>query len=112
GSGEPLHVQAPGGCARGPEFAHVTAWRLLPLLLARLPLVPFATPGSRQLAARIAAALSEPPEPHPGAVLLERHGAIAVGATIDQALDRMELVDVLCRVWRDALLIRAARART
>ncbi len=82
------------------------------LLLARLPLVPFATPGSRQLAARIAAALSEPPEPHPGAVLLERHGAIAVGATIDQALDRMELVDVLCRVWRDALLIRAARART
>ena len=46
----------------------------------------------------------------PGAVLLERHGAVAVGVDIDQALDRLELVEVLCRTWRDALLIRAARA--
>jgi ribulose-5-phosphate 4-epimerase/fuculose-1-phosphate aldolase len=45
----------------------------------------------------------------PGAVLLERHGAVAVGASIDQALDRLELVEVLCRTWRDALLIRAAK---
>ena len=32
----------------------------------------------------------------------ERRGAI------DQAVDRLELVEVLCRTWRDALLIRAA----
>jgi L-fuculose-phosphate aldolase len=80
------------------------------LLLPRLPFVPFGTPGSRDLARRIAAALAEPPEPHPGAAILERHGAVAVGATIDQALDRLELVDVLCRVWRDVLLVRAARS--
>jgi ribulose-5-phosphate 4-epimerase/fuculose-1-phosphate aldolase len=61
--------------------------------------------------ARIAAALSEPePRALASAVLLERHGAVAVGADPDHAVDRLELVEVLCRTWRDALLIRAARA--
>lgn len=85
------------------------------LLLPSLPFVPFGTPGSDELAARIAAALTEPPAPGAGAVLLERHGAVAVGtggpeAALGQALDRLELVEVLCRATRDALLIRAARA--
>jgi L-fuculose-phosphate aldolase len=97
------------------------------LLLPRLPFVPFGTPGSADLAARIAAALTEPPVPLPGAALLERHGAVAVGtdpgtagpgvedgieaavAALAQAVDRLELVEVLCRATRDALLIRAAR---
>jgi ribulose-5-phosphate 4-epimerase/fuculose-1-phosphate aldolase len=43
-------------------------------------------------------------------VLLERHGAVAVGRDPVQAVDRLELVEVLCRTWRDALLVRAARA--
>ena len=85
------------------------------LLLPSLPFVPFGTPGSDELAARIAAAMTEPPGPGAGAVLLERHGAVAVGmgspeAALGQALDRLELVEVLCRATRDALLIRAARA--
>jgi L-fuculose-phosphate aldolase len=80
------------------------------LLLPRLPFVPFEEPGSEELAARIATAFAAGPEPLPGAVLLERHGAVAVGATIDEAIDRLELVEVLCRTWRDALLVRAAAA--
>ena len=80
------------------------------LLLPRLPYVPFGTPGSAELAARIGVAFAEGPEPLPGAVLLERHGAVAAGASVDQAVDRLELVEVLCRTWRDALLIRAAVA--
>lgn len=78
------------------------------LLLPRLPFIPFATPGSAELATEVARALVEGPEPQPGAVLLERHGAVAVGATVDEALNRLELVEVLCRTWRDALLIRLA----
>ena len=95
------------------------------MLLPRLPLVPFATPGSPELAAGVATALTTGPEPLAGAVLLERHGAVAVGgvpeveagagagiaralASVDQAVDRLELIEVLCRAWRDALLIRAA----
>ena len=53
--------------------------------------------------------LTEPPEPFAQAVLLERHGALAIGEDPDRAVDRLELVEVLCRTWRDALLIRAAR---
>ena len=85
-----------------------------------LPFVPYAAMGSGELARRVASALAET-EPRPVAVLLERHGAIAVGApdrdgTVEAALvaavNRLELVEVLCRTWRDAMLIRAARDRS
>jgi len=80
------------------------------LLLPRLPFLSLGIPGSAELAGRIAVALSEPPEPLASAVLLERHGAVAVARDPQHAVDRLELVEVLCRTWRDALLIRAARA--
>jgi ribulose-5-phosphate 4-epimerase/fuculose-1-phosphate aldolase len=82
------------------------------LLLPRLPYVPFAEMGSAVLAASIAAALTDRGTggdlPPAEAVLLERHGAIAVGPDLVLAGDRLELVDLLCRVHRDALLLRAA----
>jgi ribulose-5-phosphate 4-epimerase/fuculose-1-phosphate aldolase len=101
-----------------PETAHH-----LPVL----PLVAFGEMGSEELAGRIAVAVAPGRPPLPGAVLLERHGAIAVGsdagagadpggpgleAALVQAVDRLELVDVLCHVWRDAILVRAARGRS
>lgn len=79
------------------------------LLLPKLPLVEFGTPGSQELAARVASDFCQPPEPFPTAVLLERHGAIAVGRDTSEAVDRLEHVEVLCRAWRDALLVRLAR---
>jgi L-fuculose-phosphate aldolase len=78
--------------------------------LPRLPFVPFGEMGSAELAERIAAAFVEGPEPLPGAAVLERHGAVAVGPDLVTAVDRLELVEVLCRTSRDALLLRAARA--
>ena len=85
------------------------------IFLPRLPFVPFAAAGSAELARAVARAMSEAPAPFPGAALLDRHGAIAVGgggsdpaAAIDQALDRLALVEVLCRAWRDALLLQGA----
>jgi L-fuculose-phosphate aldolase len=80
------------------------------LFIPRLPYVAFGEMGSDDLAARIAAALTEGREPLAGACLLERHGAVAVGADVETAVDRLELIEVLCRAWRDALLVRAARA--
>jgi len=80
------------------------------LFIPRLPFLLFGTPGSEELAARISSALVEPPEPFADVVLLERHGAVAVGSTLDAAVDRLELVEVLCVAWRDSLLVRAARA--
>jgi ribulose-5-phosphate 4-epimerase/fuculose-1-phosphate aldolase len=97
------------------------------LFLPRLAVLPYGEPGSAELAARIAAALTEPPEPYPGALILERHGAVAVGGSVArgdsreestaaliaglaQAVDRLELVEVLARSTRDAILLRAASA--
>jgi L-fuculose-phosphate aldolase len=84
------------------------------LFLPELPVVAFAEMGSKTLAERVASAFSAAIPPR--AVILERHGAIAVATETDgpaeavrQAVDRLELIEVLCRAWRDALLIRAAR---
>ncbi len=79
------------------------------LLLPVLPVVPYGAPGSEALARRIAEALAPAAETIPQAVILERHGAIAVGPALDQAVDRLELVDVLCRTWRDARLLAPHR---
>ena len=79
------------------------------LFVPRLPYLPFGEPGSDDLAARIAEALTAEPAPYADVVLLERHGAVAVGPDLATAIDRLELVEVLCRTWRDNLLIRAAR---
>jgi L-fuculose-phosphate aldolase len=81
------------------------------ILLPRLPLVGIGIPGSVELATRVVSALTEPPEPFANAVLLERHGAIAVGSSPAEATNRLELVEVLCRTWRDSLLIRSARTQ-
>jgi L-fuculose-phosphate aldolase len=79
------------------------------LLLPRLPFVPLLPMGSLEIAAAVASALTEPPEPLATAVLQERHGAVTVGETLEAAVDRLELVDLLCRVRRDVLLIEASR---
>lgn len=75
------------------------------LLLPRLPFVPRLAMGSPELARAITASLTDGIEPPASAVLLERHGAVAVGSTLEEAVDRLELVDLLCRVWSDALLL-------
>lgn len=80
------------------------------LLLPRVPFVPYGEMGSDELAGRVATALAAGPEPLPRAVLLERHGAVAVGPDVVTAVDRLELLEVLCRTWRDHLLLRGARA--
>lgn len=77
----------------------------------RLPMLPFGEMGSQELAERVAAALSGAADGPVNAVILERHGAVSVGVDATQAVDRLELIEVLCRTWRDALLVRAARAR-
>jgi L-fuculose-phosphate aldolase len=107
------HLPAAMGLTLAGEIPDPAALPETALLLPRLPFLSLGVPGSAELAERVAAALSdpgEPPAPLAAAVLLERHGAVAVGRDPDHAVDRLELVEVLCRTWRDALLIRAARA--
>jgi L-fuculose-phosphate aldolase len=103
------HLPVSMGLTLAGEIPDPSALPETALLLPRLPFVPFGEMGSTDLAERIAAAFTDEPSPLPGAVLLERHGAVAVGPDLVTAVDRLELIEVLCRAWGDALLLRAAR---
>ena len=103
------HLPAAMGLTLAGEVPDPSALPETALLLPRLPYLSLGMPGQRRAGRpRSRRRSTEPPEPLAPAVLLERHGAVAVGADPDQAVDRLELVEVLCRTWRDALLIRAA----
>jgi L-fuculose-phosphate aldolase len=81
------------------------------MLLPRLPVLPYGEMGSQDLAERVAETLAGDAAGPVEAVILERHGAVAVGPNATIAVDRLELIEVLCRTWLDALLARAARAQ-
>jgi L-fuculose-phosphate aldolase len=66
--------------------------------LGDVAVAPFATPGTDELPRALAPFLAR----H-DVVLLERHGALALGRTLQEALDRMETLE---RVARIALLAR------
>ena len=110
--GSMVHAHLPSamGLTLAGEVPDPAALPETALFLPRLPFLTLEVPGSQRLADRVARALTDGPEPLACVVLLERHGACAVGRDPVQAVDRLELVEVLCRTWRDALLIRAAKA--
>jgi L-fuculose-phosphate aldolase len=66
--------------------------------LGEVAVAPFATPGTEELPRALAPLLAR----H-DVLLLERHGALALGRTLAEALDRMETLE---RVSRVALLAR------
>jgi L-fuculose-phosphate aldolase len=68
------------------------------LVLGRIAVAPFATPGTDE----VPRSLSPFWKGH-DVILLERHGALALGRDLFQALDRMETLERVCEV--------AARAR-
>jgi L-fuculose-phosphate aldolase len=70
------------------------------VVLGEVVVAPFATPGTEEVPRALAPLLAR----H-DVVLLERHGALALGRTLDEALDRLETLE---RVARVALLARLA----
>ena len=68
--------------------------------LGEIAVAPFATPGTDEVPASLA-----PLWACHDVVLLERHGALALGRTLDEAFDRMETLE---RVARVALVARLA----
>lgn len=63
------------------------------VVLGKVPLVPYATPSTWRLADMVARASVEA-----DAVLLANHGAVALGETLDRAIERMETLEHLARV--------------
>lgn len=85
-----LHTHAPALTAAGVRGVDVTApFPEIEEALGTLARVPFRPSGSRALADAVAEA-AERAE----VLLLERHGALALGATPEEARDRMELAEL------------------
>jgi L-fuculose-phosphate aldolase len=72
------------------------------LVLGRIAVAPFATPGTDE----VPRSLSPFWEGH-DVVLLERHGALALGRDLLQAFDRMETLERVCEVAAQARLLGA-----
>ncbi|MBA0050487.1 class II aldolase/adducin family protein [Streptomyces sp. AJS327] len=58
---------------------------------------PYATYGSEELAARMLTALEDR-----SGCLLQNHGTVTYGATLDQAYDRTAQLEWMCQVWLTA----------
>lgn len=67
-------------------------------------LVPYARPGTAALGLNVRPHLRES-----RALLLAHHGALTIGATLEEALRRMELLERLCEVECQAAAIGGAR---
>jgi L-fuculose-phosphate aldolase len=73
------------------------------VMLGEIGLAPFATPGTEEVPASLAPLLAR----H-DVVLLERHGALALGRTLVEAFDRMETLERVARVALVARLLGRA----
>lgn len=74
------------------------------VVLGVVPLVPYTTPGTSELAELVARNLKDG-----HAALLANHGAVALGATLAQAHQRMETLEQVARVAFMARLLGGAK---
>jgi len=74
------------------------------LFLGEVPLVPFETPGSEELANSIVPYLDEY-----DAVLMENHGVLCWGSDVEQAYHRLETVEFCAQVTLNAHILGGAR---
>ena len=77
------------------------------LTVGPVPLVPYATPGTEELARSL-----EPWVERHDAFLLASHGVLALGRDVREALHRMERVEHLARVTLAARLLGGPRSLT
>lgn len=70
------------------------------LLGGPVRVAPYATFGTPELAEAVRTALAGRQ-----AALMANHGSVAIGATLDQAVERALLLEWLCTVYRDACLV-------
>lgn len=70
----------------------------------RVPVAPYATFGTPELAASIAAVLGTS-----NAALVQNHGALTLGPSLESAYDRAQLLEWLCEVYYRAALLGSPR---
>ncbi|WP_322936697.1 class II aldolase/adducin family protein [Nocardioides bizhenqiangii] len=94
-----VHTHAPVSTAASIAVGEIPVIHYQQLLLGgAIRVAPYATFGTPELATRVVAALE-----HRTAALMANHGSIAIGATLDKAVENALLLEWLCTVYRDAL---------
>lgn len=85
-----------------PTLRELPAESLPEVILAagRIPVVPYARPGSEDMAARLASFL-----PHCRAMVLARHGAVCWGETLDEAFRGIERIEHCARILATAVVL-------
>lgn len=98
GRGAVVHTHAPAatavGCVR--ETLPVLHYQQI-LLGGEIRVAPYATFGTPELAAHVAAALQDR-----SAALMANHGAVTTGATLARAVEHALLLEWCCRLYLDA----------
>jgi L-fuculose-phosphate aldolase len=74
------------------------------VVLGSIPLIPYATPGTVELAELVARDLGDG-----HAAVLANHGAVALGSSLAQAHQRMETLEQVARVALMARLLGGAK---
>ena len=96
-----VHTHAPVSTAASISVSEIPVIHYQQLLLGgAIRVAPYATFGTPELAARVVAALESRT-----AALMANHGSVAVGATLDKAVENALLLEWLCTVYRDALAL-------
>ena len=75
--------------------------------LGRIPLAPYGTPGTSELCASLQSLVKD----H-DAILLENHGVVTCGPTLDLAYQRLEIVEHFARILMTAELLGGPRLLT
>ena len=100
-----VHVHAPWSTAAACVLDELPVVHYQQLLLGgSVRVAPYATFGTPQLAAGVRAALSGR-----SAALMANHGAVVVGSSLDQALERALLLEWLCALHHRASALGTVR---
>jgi L-fuculose-phosphate aldolase len=107
-AGAVVHTHAPVSTAASTVLAELPVIHYQQLLLGgAIRVAPYATFGTPELADHVRAALEGR-----SAALMANHGSVALGATLEQAVENALLLEWLCAVHRDALSFGTPRSLT
>lgn len=108
GAGAVVHTHAPVSTAASTVLTELPCLHYQQLLLGgTIRVAPYATFGTPELAAHVRTALEGR-----SAALMANHGSVALGASLDKAVEHALLLEWLCTVHRDALAFGTPRALT
>lgn len=93
-----IHTHSPMAsafaCMNKPIPAFIYEFSVFNLDNAQIPVAPYAQPGTLELAQNVANTVKRS-----DLVLMERHGTIAVGETVDQAFENVDYIEELATIY-------------